>query len=163
MWESAAWALTGVAWVIAAWPGVLVSWDGVAAVPITAVVALAVFVGWQVARGASWSRPSTWAAWRTRQLDSVAPKSRRALATAITIDGLLWAGSGVAWCAAARRYNWSETFTAASIQMGIGFAFIAWAGLGILAVRRISTSGQNPAVVSRRVLGFGPMTVRGSD
>ncbi len=161
-WESAAWALTGAAWVVAAWPGLLVSWDDVALVPLTATVTLAVFVVWQVKRGAAWSRPSTWAAWRTFEPDDRPPKSRFALATAISIDALIWAGSGVAWCAAARYFNWSETFTAASIQMGIGFAMIAWAGVGILAARRISRSDNNAVVVQRRVLGFGPMTVTGS-
>lgn len=162
-WESAAWALTGVAWVVAAWPGLLVSWDGFVVVPVVAIATMAIFVTWQVVRGATWSSPSTWAAWRTSQLNNHPPKSRRSLAIATTLDGLLWAGSGVAWCVAARQYNWSESFTAASIQMGIGFALIGWAGLGVLATRRIATSHDNPVVVKRRILGFGPMTVVGSD
>ncbi len=162
IWESAAWALTGIAWVVAAWPGLLVTWDGAAVVPIVTVVTIAVLVSWHVVRGAPWSRPSTWAAWRTVQDDDRPPKSRRALATAIAIDGVLWAASGVAWCLAARRYDWSETFTAASVQMGLGFALVAWAGLGILAARRIASSADDSVVVGRRVLGFGPMTVDGS-
>ena len=159
-WESAAWTVTGVAWVVSAWPGLLVSWDGVAIVPIVAITALAVFVTWQVTLGASWSNPSWWVASRTRR-SARPPKSRRSLATAIATDGVLWAGSGIAWCAAARRYNWSEGFTGAPIQMGVGLALIMWAALSVLAARRISNSGDNTAVVTRRILGTGPMTVVG--
>lgn len=159
MWESAAWAVTGVVWVVAAWPGLLVSWDNGAGVPIAAVVTLAVFVAWQVVRGSSWSRPSSWAGSRVRRHHDLAPKSRRALAIAVAIDAVLWAGSGVAWCAAARYFNWSESLTGASIQMGVGIALIVWAGFGVLGKRRIIASDDDPVVVKRRILGTGPLTV----
>ncbi len=159
LWESAAWVLTGVVWVVAAWPGLLVSWDDVATVPIAAAAALVVFVVWQSVRGAEWSKPSSWAASRVKRRNDRAPKSRRALATAVAIDGVLWAGSGIAWCAAARQYNWSESLTGASIQMGVGLALIVWAAFGFLARRRIIASRDNPVVVTRRILGTGPITV----
>lgn len=70
---------------------------------------------------------------------------------------------GVAWVVAARSFGWSETITGAMFQMGIGIALTAWAALGLLAAKMISSSGDNTVVVRRRILGTGPMTVRRPD
>lgn len=159
-WESAAWALVGITWVTAAWPGLIVDWDGAAYVPAVAAGVLALLAGWQILHGAPVFRPTSWMTSRSWTSNRHPPKPRRAVKKSVIIDGLLWAGSGVAWCAAARRFNWSETVTGALFQVGIGVALTLWAILGLVASTRIPDSANDETVVRRRILGAGPMTIR---
>ena len=133
-WESAAWALIGITWVTAAWPGLIVDWDGVSYVPAVAVGVLATLAGWQILHGAPVFSPTSWIASRSWTSNRHPPKPRRALKKSVIVDGLLWAGSGVAWCAAARRFAWSETVTGALFQVGTGVALTLWAILGLICL-----------------------------
>lgn len=159
-WEGAAWTAVGVSWVGSAWPGVIVEWGGTAYVPAIALGALAVLVAWQLRYGAVLWQPVSWTASRAFTSDRHPAMSRRSLKISVALDGLLWAGSGVAWCLAARRYGWSESVTGAVVQMGVGVALSSWGLLGLAAAATIERGTENPLVVRRRTLATGPMTVR---
>jgi deazaflavin-dependent oxidoreductase (nitroreductase family) len=147
--------------VVSAWPGLLVDWDGVAAATGVGLGVLAGFVAWQVlVRGAAVGRPGGWVGhrWRPARPEQ-RTKSRRFLAGTVIADALAWSMSAIAWCVAARAFDWSEALTGASIQFAFGVAFLGWGLLHVPAVRGLVRSSDDVVVVSRRVLGSGPPTI----
>lgn len=159
-WEGAAWAVIGASWVASAWPGVIVDWAGMIYVPAIALVALAALVAWQLRHGAVLWQPVSWTASRAWTSDRHPPRSRRSLKTSVVVDGLLWAGSGVGWCLAARHFGWSESLTGGMFQVGVGVALSGWGLLGLAAAASITNASENALVVRRRMLAAGPMTTR---
>ncbi|MDI2130516.1 nitroreductase/quinone reductase family protein [Yinghuangia seranimata] len=157
-WEGTAWALVGAAWAVSAWPGFLIDWAGSPALPAAAGFALcALFAVWQsLAHGTPLGRVG-------ERVLRVRPgrrrKSRAYVRGTVVVDTAVIGGSGVLWCVAAREFAWSETVTGGAAQVAAGVAFLAWGVLHIPAARRVRGGTADAPVVSRRVLGAGPMTV----
>lgn len=159
-WESLAWLVVGAAWVVSAWPGLLVAWDGLAFAAMLGLGVLAGFGAWQMVVHGARARPSSWVGYRWRPArPGQRAKSRRLLASTIILDAAAWSVSGIGWCVTARVFDWSETVTGAPLQVAFGVAFLGWGVLHIPAARRLATSNDDPVVMSRRVLGSGPLTV----
>jgi hypothetical protein len=160
-WESLAWMAIAAAWIVSAWPGLLVEWDGLAVAVGLGLGVLAVFVAWQVvAHGARFGQPGSWVGsrWRAARPGRRA-KSRRLLAVTVILDAAAWSVTGIGWMVAARVFDWSETLTAAPLQVAFGVAFLGWGLLHIPAARRLAASDDDLVVVSRRVLGSGAPTL----
>ncbi|WP_436772652.1 nitroreductase/quinone reductase family protein [Yinghuangia sp. YIM S09857] len=156
-WEGIAWAVVGAAWVVSAWPGVLVEWSGpVVAVAAGVALAAAAVVCQALAHGVRVGRVG-------ERVLRVRPgrrrKSRGHMRATVLADAVVIGGSGVLWCVAARAFDWSEAVTGGSAQVAAGTAFLLWSALHIPAVRRLDGSPVDADVVSRRVLGAGPLTV----
>jgi hypothetical protein len=150
--------VVGASWIVSAWPGLLVKWNGLPFAPVVGLVMLTGFVAWQVVVGAApVGDPGAWISQRVRLARrDRSPKSGRWLAVTVALDTAAWAATGVGWCVAARRFGFSEVLTGGLFQFGTGLALVAWAGLHLNAV---AASRLDLVVVSRRVLGCGPLTV----
>ncbi|MFE5333530.1 nitroreductase/quinone reductase family protein [Embleya sp. NPDC056575] len=156
-WEGAAWVLVGAAWVLSAWPGLLVDWDGEPIAVAAGAAMAALFVLWHaLAHGTPLGRVGD-RVLRTRP--GRRRKSRTHIRATVALDTVAIGGSGVLWCVAAREFGWSEAVTGGLAQVAAGVAFLVWGALHAPAVRRVRGTAADAPVVSRRVLGAGPMTV----
>ncbi|MGW1990368.1 nitroreductase/quinone reductase family protein [Embleya sp. NPDC001921] len=156
-WEGIAWALVGAAWTASAWPGFLVDWGGGPAAVVAGLAMVALFVVWHaLAHGTRLGRVGERV---LRARVGRRRKSRAHLRATVVVDTVVIGGSGVLWCVAAREFAWSEAVTGGAAQVAAGVAFLVWGTLHAPAVRRVRGGAADAPVVSRRVLGAGPMTV----